>query len=98
PSMPDRTVGAECRCRDPYGEPATVGKEMVLDVRDLPMEGQVGHTLARMEVLPAGQTLRHINTLVPWPLLAMLDTRGYRYRLVGRKEGDVHILIWPLAS
>ena len=83
----------ECRCRNAFGD-VEEGAEVVLDVRELPQEGQTGRTLERMEVLPAGKRLRHVNTLIPWPLLAMLDTRGYRYRLVGRKEGAVHILIW----
>lgn len=83
----------ECRCRNPFGEVGE-GAEVVLDVRGLSLEGQTGRTLERMEVLPADKRLRHINTLVPWPLLAMLETRGYRYRLVGRKEGAVQILIW----
>jgi hypothetical protein len=73
-------------------------EEAVLDVRDLPLEGQIGRTLASMEALPAGRRLRHVNSVVPWPLLAMLETRGCRYRLVGRKQGDVQILIWPLAQ
>ena len=83
-----------CRCRNPFGEVGEGAEEQVLDVRGLPPEGQSGRTLERMEVLPAGARLRHINTLVPWPLFAMLETRGYRYRLVGRKEGAVHVLIW----
>lgn len=86
-----------CRCRNPYGELLTSVEEVVLDVRELPLEGQIGRTLERMEVLPAGQRLRLVNALIPWPLFAMLDTRGYRYRLVGRKQGDFHVLIWSLA-
>lgn len=86
-----------CRCRNPFGEVGEGTEEVVLDVRDLPLTGQEARTLERMEVLPAGARLRHINTLVPWPLFAMLETRGYRYRLVGRKEGAVHVLIWGVA-
>ena len=82
-----------CRCSNPLGEVGE-GAELVLDVRGLSLEGQTGRTLERMEVLPADHRLRHVNTLVSWPLLALLDGRGYRYRLVGRKEGAVHILIW----
>jgi hypothetical protein len=83
----------ECRCRNPFGEVGT-GEEEVLDVRELAPEGQIGRTLERMEVLPDGSRLRHINTLIQWPLLAMLEGRGHRYRLVGRKDGAVHIVIW----
>lgn len=95
---PDRAVSAGCRCRNPFGELKDDMEEVVLDVRDLPLTGQIGRTLARMEELPVGQRLRHVNSLVPWPLFAMLETRGYRYRLVGRKAGDVHVLIWSLAQ
>jgi predicted nucleic acid-binding protein len=90
-------VDAGCRCRNPFGEPGDGGEEVVLDVRELPLSGQIGRTLAEMETLPAGRRLRHVNTVVPWPLFAQLEIRGYRYRLVGRKAGNVHVLIWPLA-
>jgi hypothetical protein len=91
------TVHAGCRCRHPFGELADGVEEVVLDVRELPLKGQIGRTLASMEALPAGQRLRHVNSVVPWPLFAMLETRRYRYRLVDRKEGKVQVLIWPLA-
>lgn len=91
-----RTADEGCRCRNPFGELGDGREEVVLDVRDLPLKGQIGRTLAEMETLTAGRRLRHVNTLVPWPLFAQLEIRGYRYRLVGRKTGDVHVLIWPL--
>ena len=86
-----------CRCRNPFSEVDDGAEEVVLDVRGLSLTGQSGRTLERMEVLPEGARLRHVNTLVPWPLLAMLEARGYRYRLVGRREGAVHVVIWGAA-
>lgn len=82
------------RCRDPYGEVGQGTAEVVLDARELPIEGLEGRTLERMEVLPQGARLRLLSSLIHWPLFAMLETRGYRYRLVGRKDGAVHILVW----
>lgn len=96
PSIPDRRVRSDCGCRSPFGEIAAEAGEQVLDVRHLPMRGQIGRTLERMESLPEGERLRHINTLVPWPLFAMLETRGYRYRLAEQNSGNVQVLIWRL--
>lgn len=91
-----QVVGTDCRCRNPFSELVDGVDEVVLDVSDLPWTGQIGRTLALMEELPAGARLRHVNSMISWPLLAALDTRGYRYRLVGRKEDGVHLLIWRL--
>ena len=90
-------VDAGCRCANPFEEPEDGREAVVLDVRDLPLQGQIGRTLAALDALPAGHRLRHVNTVVPWPLFALLEIRGFRYRLVGRETGNVHVLIWPLA-
>lgn len=86
----------DCRCRNAFGELGGEVEEVQLDVRGLSMDDQIGQTLARMEALPAGKRLRQIGPSILWPLLAMLETRGYRYRLVGRREDGIHMLIWSL--
>lgn len=95
-AIPDRTVRSDCRCRSPFGELKRETGEQVLDVRRLSLRGQIGRTLERMESLADGERLRHINHLVPWPLFAMLETRGYRYRLVENNPENVQVLIWRL--
>lgn len=85
---------ADCAGRQPFGEASHPAPEVVLDTRDLPMIGEIGRTLASMEALPPGHRLRHVSHMVSWPLLAMLETRGYTYRLVGRQRDAVHLLIW----
>ncbi|HET7276281.1 MAG TPA: DUF2249 domain-containing protein [Longimicrobiaceae bacterium] len=97
-SIPDRTVNADCRCRNAYGEIDANADEVVLDVRDLTLKGQIGRTLEQMEVLAPGQKLRHVNSIIPWPLFAMLETRGYRYRMVGREKGNINVLVWPISD
>lgn len=95
---PDRSVRSDCQCRHPYGDIVEVDREVLLDVRSLPLEGQVGRTLRQIELLRSGDKLRLVSSLLPWPLFAMLETRGYRYRLVGREAGNIQILIWSLNS
>lgn len=92
--MVQRIVQPDCRCRGPFGELTTEAEEVVLDVRELPMHGQIGRTLEQMEVLPDAQRLRLIDSLIPWPLFSRLDGFHHRYRVVGQKNGDFHILIW----
>lgn len=77
---------------------ATAHPEVLLDVRGLPENGRDGLTLARLESLAPGGRLRQLTTTVPWPLFAMLETRGYRYCLVERNPGNVQVVIWRLAG
>jgi hypothetical protein len=74
--------------------PAQQREPLLLDVRDAPMSAQAGWTLAVLESLEIGRRVLHVNTAVPWFLFPMLETRGTRYEIQSREDGDVRILMW----
>jgi hypothetical protein len=71
---------------------------IVLDLRGATLQAQAGATLAALEPLEIGHTLLHLNTTVPWFLFPMLETRGIRYQIQERQEGNVRILMWRQGS
>lgn len=92
---PRRDWTGPCRCRDPFTEPTAAMAEVLVDARELPLDEQISRTLSACAALPEGRRIRHVNASVPWPLLPMLETRGWTYRLLARENGTAEILIWP---
>lgn len=84
-----------CGCRNAFGEHPHRAEEIALDVRSLPLAGQISRTSIAAEALPPGYRVRHVNTHVPWPLFSHLEARGCTYRLVGQQGNEVHLLVWP---
>jgi hypothetical protein len=94
PRLVASTVRVE-RIASPAEEvPAEQQQPVLLDVRGAPMAAQQGRTLAVLESLAIGRMVLHVNESVPWCLFPMLETRGVRYDVRSREEGDVRILMW----
>ena len=67
---------------------------LLLDTRDLPMEGQIGRTLLIADTLSSSQRLRQVGEEICWPLVSMLEIRGFRYRIVRAGRGGAELLVW----
>lgn len=88
------TTDPPCRCRNPFGDLPGEREEILLDTRDLPMEGQIGRTLLIADSLSSRQRLRQVSQGISWPLAAMLEMRGFRYRIVRAGTDGAELLVW----
>ena len=88
------TTDPPCRGRNPFGDLPDEGEEILLDTRDLPMEGQIGRTLLIADTLSSSQRLRQVGEEICWPLVSMLEIRGFRYRIVRAGRGGAELLVW----
>jgi hypothetical protein len=69
-------------------------REIVLDVSGLPAPEPMETILSELDRLPPGRHLRVLHRRAPWPLLPMLDERGFRHRLRPCDNPGFEILIW----
>ncbi len=71
-----------------------MGREILLDVSDLPAPEPMEAILSELERLPPGRHLRVLHRRAPWPLLPILDERGFRHRLRACAAPGFEVLIW----
>ncbi len=88
------TTDPPCRCRNPFTDLPDEREEILLDVRDLPLEGQIGRTLLIADSLSSSQRLRQVSEEICWPLVSMLELHGFRYRIVRAGRGSAELLVW----
>jgi uncharacterized protein (DUF2249 family) len=71
-----------------------MGREQLLDVRDMELPEPLMHVLASLEALLPGEYLRILSHRDPLLLYPMLDTQGFKYATHVQETGSIEILVW----
>ena len=76
------------------GDKISQGNEIELDVRGLQAPEPLVRILEALDALPSGSVLRVLHHREPFPLYAVLQEEGYRYRTGFAADGHIEITIW----
>ena len=72
-----------------------MAKEIMLDVHDLQPPEPMHQALDALDKLTAGEYLKMIHRMQPFPLFNILNENNFRYRVIPGDKG-FHIYIWKM--
>lgn len=74
-----------------------MAKEIMLDVHDLQPPGPMEQALDALDKLAAGEYLKMVHRMQPFPLFNILTENNFRYRVKpGEKGFDIYI--WKMSD